>query len=255
MSKFKSNRLRNLTGQEFGMLTALFNDGMNASGHAIWICGCSCGNHEPQAFSSRELVHNGIDSCGCRPRRLRKDGKKYREYTKNAEQDGLYIVVCDRGEKRKRTYLTLSDKTTMTIEAVAKRRHSTVRTINRRIEVYGVHSPMVLVVGSISDETINKLNNLPKPEKPAQEIAPEVTVDLASNKAQEEKKRSWDRKKCRRDGINCTGYSECQSQRCGIGPKFSNPENTDTCYVAPKIIRNLYPSALAAMSHFGVVGC
>jgi len=120
MSRPGSNRRQNLQGEEFGLLTALFPEGATGSGHAIWICGCSCGNPERQEFTSRELLHNGMDSCGCRPRRLRKDGKAYRKYDKpNTVPDGLSIVTMKQ-ESKKRTFVTLSNKTTETLQVICK---------------------------------------------------------------------------------------------------------------------------------------
>jgi len=41
----------------------------------------------------------------------------------------------------------------------------------------------------------------------------------------------WDRKRCRRNGLNCTQYGECQAQRLRISATdWQPPENTDICY-------------------------
>jgi len=229
------SRRQDLTGKEFGLLTALFPFGHTNSGHAIWTCGCSCGNPEPAEFSSRELLSNGIDSCGCKPRRLRKDGKAYRHYAKpNTEPDGLYIVAIQKAPN-KHTFVTLSNGTVETMQTVRKIRYLSFRTINARIEEYGLNSPLVLYSGTISQKILDH-------------FCTGKEVKRAAGRSK------WKRSNCRRDGINCERYSECAWQRCGIGPKFIAPQSTDTCYREPKIIRNLYPSALAAMSNFVTVG-
>ena len=63
----------------------------------------------------------------------------------------------------------------------------------------------------------------------------------------------WDRSKCRRNGINCTQYAECQSMRIGISEReWVAPDNTDECYAEPETSANLYPSSLAALAEFGI---
>lgn len=55
---------KDLTGQRFGMLTALKYSGKsNSCGNAIWICKCDCGNI--CEVDSNNLANNHTLSCGC----------------------------------------------------------------------------------------------------------------------------------------------------------------------------------------------
>lgn len=37
-------KIKDLTGQKFGRLTAIEFRGTNKSGNALWLCKCDCGN-------------------------------------------------------------------------------------------------------------------------------------------------------------------------------------------------------------------
>lgn len=52
---------------------------------------------------------------------------------------------------------------------------------------------------------------------------------------------AWDRSKCKRNGVVCEYYSECQEQRLGLkgASKWEPPSDTDTCYEAVKIKNTL----------------
>lgn len=43
----------------------------------------------------------------------------------------------------------------------------------------------------------------------------------------------WDRTKCKRDGICCASYADCQAKRIGLAGagKWVEPGNTDSCYI------------------------
>ena len=57
-------KLKDLTGQRFGYLTALEKtDRRDSKGSVIWRCLCDCGN---EAFcSSSDLLYSSTKSCGC----------------------------------------------------------------------------------------------------------------------------------------------------------------------------------------------
>lgn len=52
-----------LTGQQFGRLTALRNVGKSRSGSMLWACACRCGNKS--VASSGNLRSGHLVSCGC----------------------------------------------------------------------------------------------------------------------------------------------------------------------------------------------
>ena len=56
-------KILDLTGQRFGMLTALSVCGRNASKLKLWMCVCDCGNIK--AVSSHDLRTGNTKSCGC----------------------------------------------------------------------------------------------------------------------------------------------------------------------------------------------
>ena len=53
----------NLTGQEFGFLTALKPTDKRNNGSIVWECKCKCGNQT--LASERDLMNGGKISCGC----------------------------------------------------------------------------------------------------------------------------------------------------------------------------------------------
>lgn len=55
--------VRDLTGQRFGKLVALKEDGRTKQGQAKWLCQCDCGNITSVASSS--LTGGLTKSCGC----------------------------------------------------------------------------------------------------------------------------------------------------------------------------------------------
>lgn len=58
------NMAKDLTGQKFGRLTALYpTEKRNKSGSIIWRCKCDCGNEYEVA--SHELLRGNTQSCGC----------------------------------------------------------------------------------------------------------------------------------------------------------------------------------------------
>lgn len=58
----KMGKLIDLTGQKRGRLTVIERSGTAASGHALWLCKCDCGN--TYVVSSNQLG-SGTKSCGC----------------------------------------------------------------------------------------------------------------------------------------------------------------------------------------------
>jgi len=56
-------RIKNLTGMQFGRLTALCPTEKRKNGCIVWLCKCSCGNEFE--VSSNSLVTGSIKSCGC----------------------------------------------------------------------------------------------------------------------------------------------------------------------------------------------
>jgi hypothetical protein len=52
-----------LTNQKFGRLTALYKNGADKAGHAIWKCKCDCGNEVD--ILATNLTQQYTQSCGC----------------------------------------------------------------------------------------------------------------------------------------------------------------------------------------------
>jgi hypothetical protein len=60
---FYESHVKDLTGQRFGRLTVLRQEGRNKQGHLKWICRCDCGTEK--AIVGASLVKGAVVSCGC----------------------------------------------------------------------------------------------------------------------------------------------------------------------------------------------
>lgn len=56
-------KLKNLTGQKFGRLTAQYLTDQHYGGYRVWHCICDCGNEKDVA--SAHLLRGVVQSCGC----------------------------------------------------------------------------------------------------------------------------------------------------------------------------------------------
>lgn len=56
-------RLNDITGEVFGRLTAIEQNGRSANGKVLWKCSCLCGN-ELNVISGA-LISGNTKSCGC----------------------------------------------------------------------------------------------------------------------------------------------------------------------------------------------
>ena len=56
-------KLRDISGQRFGRLTAVKPVGRAKNRQAIWLCNCECGNET--VSSSNNLLYGTMRSCGC----------------------------------------------------------------------------------------------------------------------------------------------------------------------------------------------
>lgn len=60
----KTTTAKDITGQKFSRLTALYpTEGRDAGGYIIWHCRCDCGNELDVSYNV--LMYTGIKSCGC----------------------------------------------------------------------------------------------------------------------------------------------------------------------------------------------
>lgn len=101
------SEVKDLTGQRFGLLTALYRNGSNKYGKAIWHCKCDCGNEKD--INSSSLIQGYSQSCGClqhknatgRPKKyIVEVGKTYGDLkcigtTKNENNYTKYIMKCN----------------------------------------------------------------------------------------------------------------------------------------------------------------
>lgn len=94
-----------LTGQRFGMLTAIKNIGTKGGIHIVWLCICDCGNTKEVRAQSLKL--GKTKSCGCyrRSMRLKKfTGCKFGRLTaiepiKMSNRGDIWRCVCDCGKE------------------------------------------------------------------------------------------------------------------------------------------------------------
>ena len=60
---FVNNTKKDLTGQKFGKLTALYPTDKRAGHHIMWHCRCDCGNECDVSGAMMSIGH--VQSCGC----------------------------------------------------------------------------------------------------------------------------------------------------------------------------------------------
>lgn len=97
MSKNKmknaAHNRKDITGQKFGRLTALYPDGYNSDKRIMWVCKCDCGNIV--RASGKNLRSGNTRSCGC----LQKDITAKRNYKHGGavryHKDRLYGIHHD----------------------------------------------------------------------------------------------------------------------------------------------------------------
>lgn len=58
-------RFKDLTGQKFGRLTVIKRVGTSKSGKVLWLCECSCEEHNRVTTTTSNLVTGTTKSCGC----------------------------------------------------------------------------------------------------------------------------------------------------------------------------------------------
>lgn len=56
---------KDLAGQKFGKLTALYPTSMKDGSHMYWMCKCDCGNPELKEVAANHLQQGSVQSCGC----------------------------------------------------------------------------------------------------------------------------------------------------------------------------------------------
>ena len=76
-----------ITGQRFGRLVVIREDGKDKRGEYYWICRCDCGNEK--RVSSYKLRSGNTQSCGCLQNEMIKNGL---HKTHGMSNDKLYII-------------------------------------------------------------------------------------------------------------------------------------------------------------------
>lgn len=72
----RGNRFNDLTGRQFGRLTAIRLSGKKAKdGSYYWLCRCECGSET--AVSSNKLLQGKTVSCGCYGQKVRLNSRTY----------------------------------------------------------------------------------------------------------------------------------------------------------------------------------
>ncbi len=74
MIRRRGKHIRDLTGQRFGLLTALYPTPQRIHGSVVWHCRCECGN-EVDA-TSNNLTQGSTSSCGCGQRRQQRQPRR-----------------------------------------------------------------------------------------------------------------------------------------------------------------------------------
>lgn len=100
---------KNLTGQKFGLLTALYPLPERKDACVVWMCSCECGNQK--AIPSTDLTTHRVKSCGCLRHRVKDITGERRghltalRYTGERDKNGraIYEWRCDCGNVFART--------------------------------------------------------------------------------------------------------------------------------------------------------
>lgn len=58
-------KVKDITGQKFGRLTAIRRVGINSAGQATWLCICDCPEHNETVVAGSALRGGIVVSCGC----------------------------------------------------------------------------------------------------------------------------------------------------------------------------------------------
>lgn len=80
-------KILDLTGQTFGLLTVLHQDGMIAKRKA-WRCVCACGTEK--TVRSEYLRNGDTTSCGCRLRERQREGSVVHGHNRNNKPSPTY---------------------------------------------------------------------------------------------------------------------------------------------------------------------
>ena len=94
---------KDLTGQKFGLLTALYRLPGRKNKCFLWMCQCECGNQ--RAFPTTDLTRHRVKSCGCLLHRVKDITGEKRghltalRYTGERDNNGyaIYEWRCDCG--------------------------------------------------------------------------------------------------------------------------------------------------------------
>ena len=93
-------KIKDLTGQKFGMLTVIGDSFDRQNGNVLWKCQCECGNIHYAIGAN--LKSGDIKSCGCLRRKMNTDditNKKFGRLTaifptEKRDSDGNVIWHC-----------------------------------------------------------------------------------------------------------------------------------------------------------------
>lgn len=104
----KDQTAKNIRGQKFGRLTALYPTEERKEGHIVWMCKCDCGNE--YKAKAVDLIRLHTTSCGClQPERAREANFKdltnmrfgkitaLRPTEKRAQSAVIWECICDCG--------------------------------------------------------------------------------------------------------------------------------------------------------------
>jgi len=86
-------KFKNITGQRFGKLTALYPTQERRQGNVVWECRCDCGSLYYQ--TSRNLVRGYSKHCGCEKRKV-----KHLKFRDISNQKFNRLTACYPTEKR-----------------------------------------------------------------------------------------------------------------------------------------------------------
>lgn len=106
-------KLVDLTGQRFGKLLVLRQDGHTSDGKIKWLCRCDCGNEKTISGASLKRGHSKSCGCGRVGAKIVLTGQRFGEWTAVSYVGrGMWNCVCSCGTTRTISVTALNNGTT-----------------------------------------------------------------------------------------------------------------------------------------------
>lgn len=113
---------KDLTGQRFGRLVALFPTEKRKRGKVVWYCRCDCGR---EVDCASDMLRSGdVMSCGCSRQGENLAGKQFGQWTvlRRGERSGYWLCHCSCGKEKEVRGCNLTAGTTKSCGCLPRKR-------------------------------------------------------------------------------------------------------------------------------------